>query len=189
MSQNFKIAHNGFAARWEGGLVDDPADTGGITNYGVSLRFAKANGLDVNKDGVIDRRDIIDLLPEAAAGILKRFFWDALRLDEIPRRPAVVLYDGAINQGCKTAVCQMQTACNILHGGYLRIDGAMGPVTRQRVADICAKGQAAALAQAALRQRSARYRRLVQQRPANEKFLKGWLNRVDALEHYVAGLS
>lgn len=35
---SFDMAH-AFTARWEGGLTDHPADPGGITNHGVSLRW------------------------------------------------------------------------------------------------------------------------------------------------------
>jgi len=41
---SFEAAH-AFTARWEGGLVDHPDDPGGVTNFGVSLRFLQAQGL------------------------------------------------------------------------------------------------------------------------------------------------
>ena len=34
----FEVAHT-FTAHWEGGLDDDPRDPGGITHWGVCLRF------------------------------------------------------------------------------------------------------------------------------------------------------
>ena len=37
----------------EGGFTDDPVDTGGATNWGVSLRFLKDAG-DLDGDGVLD---------------------------------------------------------------------------------------------------------------------------------------
>ncbi len=40
MSDDFRRAH-AFTAHWEGGFSDHPADTGGLTAYGASLRFVQ----------------------------------------------------------------------------------------------------------------------------------------------------
>ena len=40
MPNLFDTAH-AFTARWEGGLTDHPADPGGLTKYGVSLRWVQ----------------------------------------------------------------------------------------------------------------------------------------------------
>ena len=40
MSDNFHRAH-AFTAHWEGGFSDHPADTGGLTAYGASLKFVQ----------------------------------------------------------------------------------------------------------------------------------------------------
>lgn len=190
MSQdNFQIAHK-FAARWEGGLIDHPADPGGITNYGVSLRFVEAHGLDINGDGFIDRRDILALTPAKAADVLRKYFWDAARLDAVPLTPGVVLYDGGINQGMRLALIQMQAACNaVSNDAPLYCDGVMGSQTRAKIAAICALGRAPALVERALIERAGRYRRIVRAAPQRAAFLDGWLNRVNALSRYVAGLS
>lgn len=44
----------------EGGYVDDPNDAGGATNWGISLRFVKQSGvdLDIDGDGDIDAEDM-----------------------------------------------------------------------------------------------------------------------------------
>ena len=43
---NFEKAHE-FTSRWEGGYVNHAADPGGATNFGISLRFLKSQGLDI----------------------------------------------------------------------------------------------------------------------------------------------
>ena len=43
----------GFAMENEKGLVDHPNDPGGITNFGVSLRYAKAQGAILSEGGKI----------------------------------------------------------------------------------------------------------------------------------------
>ena len=55
MDKNFVIA-NEFTKKWEKGYVNHPKDPGGITYNGVSLRFIKSAGIDVNGDGIPDVR-------------------------------------------------------------------------------------------------------------------------------------
>lgn len=43
MNADFILAQK-FTAQWEGGLTDHPSDPGGITNYGVSLRWLRSLG-------------------------------------------------------------------------------------------------------------------------------------------------
>ena len=57
MQDIFGLAH-AFTAKWEGGFVNHPNDPCGATNYGVSLRWLKDDGIDVNGDSRIDLADI-----------------------------------------------------------------------------------------------------------------------------------
>jgi lysozyme family protein len=58
----------------EGGdkLVDHPADPGGITRWGISLRALRKLGIDVDGDGDSDADDIRALSIEDARGIYSR---------------------------------------------------------------------------------------------------------------------
>ena len=78
----------------EGGHSNDAADRGGETNFGISLRFLKAEGrLDLNGDGIadydldmdgdIDGADIRLLSPDDAVALYRRCFWDRLGLDRV----------------------------------------------------------------------------------------------------------
>ena len=52
---DFLKAH-AFTARWEGRLVDHPSDPGGITNYGVSLRWLRSLGSEtLTVTGILTR--------------------------------------------------------------------------------------------------------------------------------------
>ncbi|UCD23789.1 MAG: hypothetical protein JSW51_12245, partial [Gemmatimonadota bacterium] len=42
----------------EGGFVNNPNDPGGATDFGVSLRFLRSVGEDIDGDGDIDIDDI-----------------------------------------------------------------------------------------------------------------------------------
>ena len=51
----------------EGGFVDDPDDPGGATKYGVTLSTLKRLGIDLTRDGHIDRADLKQLGAKQAA--------------------------------------------------------------------------------------------------------------------------
>jgi lysozyme family protein len=77
----------------EGGYVNDAADAGGATKYGLSLNFLKKladtdkNGFvdgDLNRDGVVDEKDIQLLTLDDYYRIMKQYFWDTIPMDRIP---------------------------------------------------------------------------------------------------------
>ena len=169
----FEKAH-AFVARMEGGFVDDPADPGGTTNYGVSLRFLKTQGLevgDIDGDGDIDADDIRALTPERAAGVLRRSFWDVFPLDNVPDPLALAVYDTAVNMGVGQAKRLTQKALSV------DADGRWGPLTWAAI-KACTETAALALVEC----RRARYAALVRNNPALGKFSRGWENRLKALE-------
>ena len=108
-----------FAARWEGGLDDDPDDPGGITHYGVSINALKdlyrRNASFLGSIGIlgpITRQTIIDLTPEQAKKIFKREYWPAgfETLAETHPRMAFAAFDTALNMGESYARKLVQTA-------------------------------------------------------------------------------
>lgn len=173
----FEKAHE-FVARWEGGFADHPADPGGMTNYGISMRFLRSLGLeegDVDGDGDIDADDIRSLTPDDAARIMRRNFWDPLHLDEVKPCCAMVIYDTAVNMGPTYARKLAQQALGV------PADGVWGPVTRSALRLCDDRKTAVAMCHI----RRARYHELVKGNAALGAFLKGWLRRVDSLEREV----
>ena len=194
MADNFSIA-NKFTAQWEGGLTDHPADRGQITNYGVSLVFlsglaeTQSHRDTLERMGIrlpITRNVIIDLNETQAASLFRWQFWDRLKLDLIPLRPAVVLYDAAVNSGPSQSVKLAQRGYNrcVTYGQPLVVDGIMGPATRaamqQADTDKCLT--------AMLDEREKFFKAIVDNNPSQQVFLRGWINRVDDLRRYVRGL-
>ena len=112
--------------RHEGGLSDDPNDPGGITNHGISIRFAGSIGLDLDGDGKTTKADIRAMTPEYAAEIYKMHFWDKYWCSDLPPRIAIALFDGVVNQG-PVVVRFLQRAAGV------RPDGFIGPVTLRAV--------------------------------------------------------
>lgn len=194
MADNFSIAH-AFTAKWEGGLSDDAADSGGLTNFGVDLAMMQdIASTQVGRDtlarmGIIlpvTRNTIKNLTETQAASIYRWQAWEALKLDQIPLRPAVVLYDAAVNSGPKQSVKFAQRGYNscVVYGQPLDVDGILGPATRRalQLADTDK------ILMAMLDQREKFFNDLVRGKPSQEVFLRGWLNRVTDLRRYVRGL-
>ena len=194
MPNNFSIAHK-FTAKWEGGESDHPDDGGGLTKYGVSLKFLGGlSGTQSNRDvlermGIrlpITRQVIYDLTRDQAASLFRWQFWDKLRLSLIPLRPAVVLYDAAVNSGPAQSVKLAQRGYNrcVAYGQPLVVDGIMGPATRAAMnmadTDKCLS--------AMLDAREKFIQTIVANNPSQQVFLRGWINRVDDLRRYVRGL-
>lgn len=108
----------------EGGLSDIVQDKGGITKFGVSLRFLLGEKIDVDGNGSINREDIINLDIEQAKTIFKNVFWNRLfpshRLYESVMEPnsMVKLFDIAVHCGQSRAVKILQEAIN----GIIRKD-------------------------------------------------------------------
>jgi len=112
-----------FVRRWEGGLVDHPNDPGGLTKWGVTLRAIIAKGLDFNNDGVVNRKDILDMTPEQASQVYRADYWDACQCNELPYAIGLPVFDSAVNQGPGRAKTLLQKALGTA------VDGIIGPVT------------------------------------------------------------
>ncbi|MCL2790102.1 MAG: hypothetical protein FWD79_05605 [Desulfobulbus sp.] len=197
---NFATAH-AFTSRWEGGFVNHPNDPGGATNHGVSLRWLKSEGIDLeftlpfaidyNADGVIDILDIKALTPEQAAILFRIAFWDWLRLDELPLLTAMAVYDAAVNVGRGQAVKFLQRACNALKGERLVDDGVLGPKTRARVnGAVTFVTTDHLLALSCVGMREVFHSMLAASSPYPDgrdyrPFLRGWLNRTADLRSYI----
>jgi lysozyme family protein len=109
----------------EGGFVDHPADPGGATNHGVSLRYARTRGslFDLDADGDVDRADILLVTPAKAAMVYREWFWRDVRGDHLPAGMDLVAFDYAVNSGPGRAIKALQRAVGA------QPDGFIGPAT------------------------------------------------------------
>lgn len=152
------------------GLVDDPDDPGGITKYGISLRFMAAHGVDVDGDGDVDAEDVRDLDPEATERLYKQFFWNLVHGDDLVNQEvATKLFDMAVNMGPKRAILIAQESVG------LDADGGFGPKTFRA---LNVDGDAAKAVLVSIRSsQAAFYRGIAASREKSRKFLSGWLVR------------
>ena len=147
--------------QWEGEYVDDPHDSGGETNFGISRK-------------AYPDLDIKALTLEAAVAIYRRDYWDAVGLGLLRhRRLACKVFDLGVNVGAKRAVRWLQTAHNLVSPAPpLAVDGTIGPVTARA---INAYGHEAALIAAVKYFACHHYVSL-----SRHRFLAGWLNRLES---------
>jgi lysozyme family protein len=140
-------------------------DTGGATKYGIS---AKAYP-DV---------DVERLTRAQAAAILRRDYWDALRLHRVDDRDvAAKVFDMAVNLGPGTAVRCAQRAVNYLsrRTDELAVDGVLGPKTLGAINALRPRSLLLALRA----YHTKRYVELVEDPDDTryERFAAGWLSR------------
>jgi len=139
----------------EGGYVNDPDDAGGETNFGISKRSYP----DV---------DIKNLTLAGAKEIYRRDYWERLRADEITHQQvADELFDTAVNMGVRTATKLIQMALDV------HPDGKLGNITLTSLN----KSDAEKILLKFKLAKIARYTYLAKKRPANRKYLLGWINR------------
>ena len=120
---------------FEGGYVNDPADRGGETNYGITaatLESAKVKGW------VPTNVTIKNIKLDHAKTIYKRGYWDVIKADSLPDPLDLILFDMAVNHGPGTAVKLLQQSLNSILkvGSSLAVDGIMGPKTIAAVKDV-----------------------------------------------------
>jgi len=158
-----------FVLAHEGGLVDNPADPGGVTKWGISIRFAGSIGLDLDGDGRTTAADIVAMTPETAAGLYRLHFWDKIAGNKLDQAGAgglaFIAFDCAVNQGPRPAARILQRIAGAVP------DGLVGPKTIAAAGRISDPG--AALARYAAK-RGKRYATT-----ANvETFGEGWFRRL-----------
>ena len=170
----------GYVMSKEGTFSDHPNDPGGPTFWGVSLRYLESIGEDgdIDKDGDVDRSDVLALRRVDAIVFYAKDFWKPLKLDLIKSQAvATRVLDMAVNAGRKRAVKILQKAVNTFADGdepKLKVDGKLG--TKTRAATNALDGVEL---MAALREKHAAfYKALVKKDPDRYgDFLEGWLNR------------
>lgn len=185
----------------EGGFVDDRHDRGGTTNWGISLRFLKAEGafdrdfdgiadFDLDFDGDIDGHDIRRLKRGDAVWLYHSCFWLPLDAERFARPLGEAMFDQAVNGGLRAARKMLQRAINACYrknppNGLrpLQIDGVIGPESRiacDAVLQYPALGMPALIREYRVAA-AQRYREIAQKNPTQKRFLNGWLNRAASL--------
>lgn len=160
----------------ESGFVTDPADPGGASNKGITLSaFQQCAKSLLGVDATLDN---LKALTDAQAGkIYKALLWDKMCGDSIGSQElANIMLDFQVGSGAN-ATRLLQRVLNSLGASpLLEVDGAIKATTLAALG----KADAQAVYTAYKQGRKDFYINLVNQRPAQRKFLNGWLARVDS---------
>lgn len=161
-----------FILQWEGGFVNDPLDLGGATNKGITIgtftEYRKRKGLKAPT--VQDLKNISD---EDWRAVFKGLYWDRWKADDI----------------------KSQAVANILVD-WVWASGVHGIKRPQRLLGVVADGIVGAKTIAALNakdpvelfrmikaDRVKFIDEICEKRPENNRFKKGWLNRINAIKY------
>jgi lysozyme family protein len=152
MSENFDYAIP-FILQHEGGYVDDLADRGGRTNFGISQRSYPSV-------------DIANLTRDGAITIYQRDFWQAA-WDDLDKRVAAKVMDISVNCGMSWGPKILQRVLGVVD------DGVIGPATLAAAnamdADTLLQGMADKMIE--------HYQAIVAAHPIDQKFMANWSHR------------
>nr|DAO06529.1 MAG TPA: Lysozyme [Caudoviricetes sp.] len=157
-----------YIKKWEGGFVNDPADRGGATNKGITIAtfeaYCKAKSLP---------RPNVERLKRMTDGewldILKTMFWDRWQADKIKsQKLANILVDWVWGSG----VYGIKIPQRILG---VKQDGIVGNKTLEALN----AQDPDKLFQVIYEARKKYLNDITISRPANKRFLRGWLNRLE----------
>ncbi len=171
----------------EGGYVNDPDDPGGATNFGVTIHTMRRLGLDLDRDGDIDTRDVRQLTRAQAEDIFVEHYFARPRMADLPEVLQASVFDMYVNAG-GNAVKILQRLLRDM-GHDITVDGAIGPQTIN-AAQAAANAAPRHLADAYGIARRNYYFRIADRRPASRKFArtrrggKGrWISRAEEFMH------
>lgn len=165
---SFTIRH---IKKWEGGFVNDPYDPGGATNKGITLNTYKRFCLDNNRPipSVEDLKNISD--KDWYALFLSNYWnkWQASLIED--KYIATMLVDWVFNSG-KWGIVIPQRLLKV------REDGIVGINTLNAVNS----ADPDYFFNELLWARKEFYQDIVRKKPTQERFLKGWFNRIESIK-------
>ena len=152
-----------FIFKAEGGYSDTPGDSGGPTNFGITLATLKA--YDGNQALTAD--DVKKLAPATATEIYRTAYWNRMQCGALPAGLDLEVFDFGVNSGPAESVKTLQKIVGVTP------DGSIGPITLAAVGQLNAADLVARFAQARL----AFYQSL-----NKPEFEQGWTTRVAQIQ-------
>ncbi len=154
----------------EGGKVNDPVDTGGKTNMGITQRAWNAFMATLPQSQM--PKDVFDINASHANTFYLTEYWSPLHCSQINSQPlAEALFSIAVNQGAGTAAKRLQAVVGVTE------DGSIGPKTIEAINAMDANE----LLNKFLDATQAYYDRIVERDSTQSRFANGWKNRIDGL--------
>ncbi len=140
-------------------------------------------GIDKSAHPNLTADQIRNMTEDEAVEVYFTGEWPASHAGELPVPLGEISFDMTVLDGSGRAMRALQSACGLTGSD---VDGAWGPTTLG-AATAAAKDHDRLMraADRMLDWRAARYHNLVEEHPKMAKFLKGWLNRTDALREFL----
>ena len=167
----------------EGGYVNDPADPGGATKFGVTIATLRRLALDLTGDGKITTADVKAMTRTKARDIFIRDYFVRPKINMLPQEVQASVFDMQVNAG-GNAVKILQRLLGKMDQP-VGVDGAIGPKTI-RAAALVQKAAPNHFADAYGIERRNYYYSLADRRPASRKFARrrdggkgGWIRRAE----------
>ena len=156
----------------EGGYSNDKNDKGGKTKYGIIEEEARKYGY---------KGDMQDLTIDFAKNIYLKKYYLGNKLDKVANdKVALSICDWAVNSG-RNGTKNAQTAINQLTNANLDVDGIIGNKTLEALNS----ADPEKFLEVYHNLQRIYYKGKVEADKTQEKFLTGWLNRVQRKEEYL----
>jgi lysozyme family protein len=161
----------------EGGYVNDPDDRGRETNYGITVALARKYGYT---------GPMKDMPLDFAKKVYRLEFWNPLHLDEIDGffpSYAAELFDSSVNHGPERPKAWTVSALNALNragkswSNLSEINTWDTAIAALRYA--CSIGEAFTVLKVYSIMRGSFYLKLTERTESQEKYLRGWLKRLE----------
>lgn len=150
--------------RREGGYVNHPADRGGPTKFGITLKTLRA----WRSIPTLGPADVESLELTEALRIYRYMYFEQPGIDGLPEYLWPFVVDAAVHHGAAGAIRMLQRALK------LKDDGIIGPatLTGARV------GDGRRMAALFVAQRARAFAEIVKRDQSQAVFVAGWLNRL-----------
>lgn len=150
----------------EGGFVDHPADRGGATNKGVTLRTLQRHKMNATVE------DLQNITADLISRIYFNDYYKAARCDELHPAVAYIVFDMAVNSGVRNAIMMLQSAVRTT------VDGIFGINTLRAYMNADIK----TCIDRMLQYRVNFFLNLAKRDISQNVFLRGWINRLLKLQ-------
>lgn len=156
--------------KWEGGYVCDPDDLGGATNMGVTIEtyraYCRKNGLPHPSLARLKR-----MTKKEWREIVRTMYWERFGADGIASQSVANICVDWLWLSGSVAIKRVQEIVGV------KVDGIVGVKTLAAINSRSPLSLFGAIKQA----RKEHIDEICEARPKNEKFRRGWLNRLNDL--------
>jgi len=167
--------------RIEGGYVNDPLDRGGETNMGITWKTLN----EAHSNGIVSHNNVGALEENEVNKIYWEMYWKPCKADKMPQHLDWVHFDSAVNHGSSRAGRLLQQTINYFGHSTVIVDGGVGPYTLSALNVMVGIENIDDTIEIQLEFRAKFYHKLVQKYPEQNRFLKGWMNRIKWLKQEV----